>query len=415
MDYTFNTATPTIMHIDLNSCFATIEQQAFVHLRNKPVVVSAYDTGHGLILSPSMEAKRYGIKVCMSNDEAKRLCPEVIVRTPNPSLVRDIHVRFKKIFKTYSSKVIPKSIDEAILDFTFHGFSTEQLWQIGKEIKQRMRNEIGEWISCSVGISTNRFLAKTAASLKKPDGLEMITYKNALDVYRRLKLTDLNGIAERNAHRLQINGIYTPVDLYYATVYKLHKQVFHSITGYYWYRRMRGWEIDDYDFERKSYGQQYALGKKTGDVAELSRIIMRLCEKMGRRLRKASYTAQGVHLACYYEDYTSWNRGRKKDKKLFTTSELYKHIMVLFHQQPIKKVIAKIAVTCFDLEKYESLQLDLFDLGPDKKKNISDAMDRMNDRYGECTVVSANMMDMKNVILDRVAFGSVRELEDLYE
>ena len=109
---------PRIVHVDLNSCFATLEQQASPHLRGKPIVVAAYDSPGGCVVAPSIEAKRLGIKTGMSVRDARILCPEVIVRTPHPSLYRDAHMRFRKIFMDYTPEVTPKSIDEAILDFT---------------------------------------------------------------------------------------------------------------------------------------------------------------------------------------------------------------------------------------------------------------------------------------------------------
>ena len=151
--HSFNPSPPTVMHIDLNSCFATVEQQANMHLRGKPLVIAAYTTPSGCVVSPSIEAKRYGIRVGMTVRDAKLLCKEVAVRTPDPPLVRDVHIKFKKIFKDYSPNVYPKSIDEAVIDFTgMEHYLKRSLIEIGTEIKQRLRSEIGEWISCSIGI-----------------------------------------------------------------------------------------------------------------------------------------------------------------------------------------------------------------------------------------------------------------------
>src|SRR5918912_1615815 len=193
-DLPLNHNAPTIMHVDLNSCFATIEQQANPLLRGKPIVVAAYDTPNGCVVAPSIEAKRYGIKTGMTVREARLLYPGVIVRTPDPDKYRAVHLMFRRIFRDYSPNVTPKSIDEAVIDLT----DTLPLFKggvvgIGKEIKRRFREEIGEWMRCSIGVSTNRFLAKLAASLHKPDGLDVIDHTNVLDMYRRLKLLDLTG------------------------------------------------------------------------------------------------------------------------------------------------------------------------------------------------------------------------------
>src|SRR5258708_6905645 len=184
---------PLIMHIDLNSCFATIEQQANPLLRGKPIVVAAYGTPNAFILAPSIEAKRIGIKMGMRVRDAQAMYPKVIIRTPDPQKYRDVHLKFKKIFEDYSPDVTPKSIDEAIIDFRQVENLHTDLLHIAKEIKARMKSEIGEWIFCSIGIATNMFLAKLAATLYKPDGLYRVDHANLLATYQKAELLDLNG------------------------------------------------------------------------------------------------------------------------------------------------------------------------------------------------------------------------------
>src|ERR671914_972741 len=293
MPLALNHNPPTIMHVDPNSCFATIEQQANPLLRGKPIVVAAYDSPGGCVVAPSIEAKQYGIKTGMTVRDAKLLYPKVIVRTPDPSKYRAVHLLFRRIFRDYSPDVTPKSIDEAVIDLThtlclFKGTVVD----IGKEIKKRFREEIGEWMQCSIGVSTNRFLAKLAASLHKPDGLDIIDHTNVLDIYKDVSLLDLSGINTRFQARLNAAGIFTPMEFYQAPLELLKKQVFQSILGYYWYLRLRGHEIDAVDFSRKSFGNTYALGKQTNDNRELFRLLMKLCEKTGRRLRRAKKSTQ---------------------------------------------------------------------------------------------------------------------------
>src|SRR3989338_795473 len=193
MIYPINTSSPKIMHIDLNSCFATIEQQANPHLREKPIVVAAYTTDSGCILSPSIEAKRLGIKTGMRVFEAKLICPNITVKFPDPDKYRDVHKKFMSIFKEYSPDFVAKSIDEAAIDFTtymprksekakerkrevtnnqisfspFLPFSLSPLIKIAREIKSRLRREVGEWISAGVGIGIILFLEKLGPSTQK--------------------------------------------------------------------------------------------------------------------------------------------------------------------------------------------------------------------------------------------------------
>ena len=401
------------MHVDLNSCFATIEQQANPLLRGKPIVVAAYNSPNGCVVAPSIEAKIFGIKTGMTVRDARLLCPGVIVRTPDPAKYRYVHLQFRKIFGDFSPDVTPLSIDEAVIDLTqtlplFKG----TVLDIGRQIKRRFREEIGEWMRCSIGVSTNRFLAKLAASLKKPDGFEIIDHSNVLSVYEQIKLLDLSGINTRYQARLNAQGIFTPVEFYNAPLPLLKNQVFKSINGYYWYLRLRGWEIDAVDFKRKSFGNMYALGKQTRDPRELARLLMKLCEKTGRRLRRAGFSARGVHVACVYTDLSWWHQGRKFDVPAYTTSEIYVKALRLLNASECAKTVRNLAVSVYELIPSTDEQLGLFS---SPSHRVSEAMDRINDRWGEFVVTPALMMGMDDVILDRISFGGMKDLREMYE
>jgi DNA polymerase-4 len=413
-----NCSEPRILHVDLNSCFATLEQQASPKSRGKPLVVAAYDSPGGCVLAPSIEEKKLGIKTGMSVRDARILYSNIIVRTPHPEMYRDAHMKFKKIFMDYTPDVTPKSIDEAVLDFSRINNQVlfkKNLVDIGFEIKKRIRLDLGEWVSCNVGIGTNRFLAKTAASLHKPDGLDIIKFNNLEKIYSQLELLDLCGINTRFQVRLNFYGIFTPLQFFNAPLQKLKKQVFQSICGYYWYLRLRGWEIDAVDFKRKSYGQSYALGKKTDDPAYLSSLLMKLTEKMGRRLRKAGRTAAGIHVACSYIDGSGWHKGRTFDEEeMFTTDELFKKVLLVFNSRPERKVVTKLDICCFNLQDAASVQESLFETSYARKRNVSKAMDKINNKWGEWTIYPALMQGREKEVLDRIAFGGVRELEEVY-
>ncbi|OGG18787.1 hypothetical protein A3D78_02110 [Candidatus Gottesmanbacteria bacterium RIFCSPHIGHO2_02_FULL_39_14] len=414
MNLPINRNAPSIMHIDLNSCFATAEQQAYPPLRGRPLVIAAYTTPGGCVVAPSIEAKKWGIKTGMTVRDAKLLYKDVIVRDPDPQLIRDVHLKFHKVLADYSPEVFPKSIDELVIDFEGTHVFKRGLVEIAREIKQKIRQEVGEWISCNIGIATNRFLAKLAAGLHKPDGLDTISHKNLREVYAGRTLTDLNGINTRYQARLNTYGVFTPLDFLEASLDILKKQVFASINGYYWYLRLRGWEIDAIDFNRKSFGQSYALKEQTDDPRQLIRLLMKLCEKMGRRLRGNNYRAYGIHLALVYTDMTYWHMGRTLQIPLYTTSDLYKKAVWILNQQPVWKKVRDLSVSCFHLEETQPEQLDLFESEMAKNKKVTTAVDEINNKYGEFVITPALMMDMDKEIIDRIAFGQVKELEDLY-
>ncbi len=415
-DLPLNPNPPRLMHIDLNSCFATVEQQANKHLRGKPVFIAAYDSPKGCIVAPSIEAKKYGVKVGSRVGEAKLLAPNAVIRTPDTALIRDVHIKFKKICMDYSPTVTPKSIDELVIDFEGMDYflKDKTLLQIGREIKQRFKKEIGEWMSCSVGIGPNRFLAKIAASYRKPDGLVSIDHTNLLGIYNTMELTDLPYIKLRNQARLKAAGIFTIQDFLDAPLDLLKKHVFQSVNGYYWYKRIRGWEVDAIEFERKSFGQDYSLQKATADPKELARLLMKLCEKMGRRLRRHGQAAHGIHVSCIYIDRTWWHQQRKSKSPLYTTLELYRAVQYVMDLRPHPDTkLIKISVSCYDLQEANGSQVSLFEDADDKLRKVSDALDAINDRYGEFVITPASMMSMGATIVDRIAFGGVKEIEDL--
>lgn len=341
--------------------------------------------------------------------DAKNLCPDVIVRESDPELIRDVSAKFMRICRDYSPDVTPKSIDELVMNFSgMEGYLKKSLVEVGREIKARFRTEVGDWISCNVGISTNRFLAKLASSLHKPDGLDVIDNNNLIDVYSSVKLTDLHGINIRYQARLNAVGIFTPLQFLQAGDNFLRKQVFQSIAGHYWHMRLRGWEVDDFESGRKSFGQEYSLGKKTDRPEQLAALIMMLVEKMGRRLRSVNMTASGVHLGLMYKDWSLWHRGRKFNETLYTTQELFRKAMILFGERPQGGVVSKISVSCFDLNPNQNETLRLFEDDVEKKRRVSLAVDSINDRWGEYVITTALMMESKKTIIDRIAFGGLK-------
>lgn len=402
---------PTVMHIDMNASFAMAEQQAKPLLRGKPVGVAAYTGPSGCLLSPSYEAKRGGVKTACTVRDARLLVPDLTVLPPDPPKYREVHKRFVRIFRDYSPDVTPKSIDEAVLDLTgTPALKKRGMEAIGQEIKRRMKLEIGCWVTCNVGISTNRFLAKVAAGLHKPDGMDTVTRRNLEQVYASLALTDLPGINTRFEARLNAAGIFTPLEFLAASRETLMKQVFKSIAGHYWYLRLRGWEIDAVDFNRRSFGNSYSLQKQTDDPYELSRLLMKLCEKAASRMRSAGYCAWGVHVAVEYTDHTWWHKGKRTSASIYTTREAFLKAQWILNMQPERKRIRNLAVSLFNVEAYEAEQQTLFETEEGKRRRLSQALDRINSRYGDFVITPALMMGMDGEILDRISFGGVKEM-----
>lgn len=407
----FNSQPSSIMHIDINSCFAAIEQQANPHLRGKPVAVAAFNSPGGCILAASIEAKRQGIKTGMRVMEGRQINPNLIVLTPDPWKYRCVHLAIRKIVSDYTDDFLPKSIDEFVLNLKDRPCLREKtIYDVGKEIKRRIKVEVGEWLTVSMGLSTNKYLAKVASNLKKPDGLEEINKDNFLTVYSRLKLIDLTGIKQANTLRLNSMGIYSVLDFYNAPLWKL-KASFHSITSLYWYERLRGYEVDDFTSKRGSYGNSVAIGKSVISFEEISPILCNLVEKMARRLRAAGYKAYGVHLALFYKNGSFWHEGKSFENPIFSSCDFFKRAITLLRETSCKYPLGNIAVSAFNLIKTNSLQLEIFE-DVEKKDNLTNAMDEINERWGDFVIKPAVILKSKQGILDRIAFGGVKELEE---
>jgi DNA polymerase IV len=411
MDLRLNDIDPLIMHVDLNSCYAIIEQQANPLIRNRPVGIAAYDSPGGFVIAASYEAKRLGINLMRVKD-ARAISRDIVILTPDPEKYFDAHRRFRAVLERYTSEVTPKSVDEFIVDF--RGSEAirrgQSLVDVGYQIKRDIKQSLGEYVTVNIGIAPNRFLAKVAAGMDKPDGMDVITAQDIYNIYGQLDLIDLPGINYRYQARLNLAGIYTPLDFLDAPMYKLKKEVFKSIVGYYWYLRLRGYEVDSQKFATKSFGNDYAVGDKTSDREKISRLIIKLCEKTGRRLRKHDYQAQGVFLGLGFENGTWWGKSRRSKALIYSTQEIYLNIMRLFNRVDIPARVVHINISVFDVIPASPIQLGLFDGTRLDTKSLARASDKINDRYGEFTVVPASMANMKDVIIKRVPFGSVRDI-----
>lgn len=394
----FSTAPVIVMHVDINSCFATIEQQANPRLRGKPTVVAAYVENHGCILAASYEAKRLGIKTGMRVGEAKNIYKNLVVLSPDPEKYRVVNKKMRVILESYTPFVSVESIDEMVL-------SVPNTLPVAKEIKQRIKNEIGEWITVSVGIAPNRYLAKIASNLHKPDGLDIITGKNIEKIFGTLRLEDLTGIKEGNATRLRAAHITTPIAMLSAGSRDLER-AFRSIVGYHWWKRLHGYEEEIRSDVQKSFGQSFTLGKPYSPTdPTLWQILSQLVMKMGRRLRKDNFTASGMSVSLLYADHTHWGLQHKTSLKLFADIDFYYQARNLLLQAP-KRPVRILAVSCFDLSSDLYAQQSLFS-EENRKEVITQAIDSVQDRFGEFSISSGRMLAMDEKVLDRIAFGKV--------
>lgn len=415
MERGINTAEPRTMHIDLNSCFATIEQQANRRQRGRPVAVTAYNHPNGIILAASYEAKALGIKLGTRVKEAKVLCPGIYIVEPDPPKYREAHRRFRDVLERFTNDVTPKSIDEFVLNLNgapaiARGKSMEQ---IGYEIKQAVYEHVGEAVRCNVGIGPNRFLAKLAAGLHKPDGLDTIAAENLEETYRGLQLVDLPGINKRYATRLKLAGIYSPLEFLHASRQLLTGPVFHGIFGHYWWLRLRGWEIDAEPTKRSQIGHQYAIPRPERTPARIRAILAKLCEKTGRRLREKQLVAQRLHVGVVLADHQRWSHSTTASHALYATQDIFKLATGMLKLAP-EGEIRLLHIGVHQFAPADPEQLSFFDgeRSLQRARGLASMMDIVNDRYGEFTVQAASMMGTETSAKDAVAFGKLDHSQD---
>lgn len=391
-----------IVHLDMNSYFASVEQQANPFLRGKPVAVCAYLSRNGTILASSVEAKAKGIKTGMRVNDALRLDPKLVLIENEPAKYRTVTERIFNILRSYTDAMEPYSIDEAFMDLTGWVKDFAEAEQVAQKIKERIMLEVGEWLRCSVGISWTKFLAKFAGDIAPKGGILAITSDN-LEACLERDVAEAWGIGKATAVRLRALGIRTLLELKRADPIDL-KRRFGSY-GYYLWCHVNGEEISLVAQEPslpKSIGHSYCLPKKTVDKEYLAKVLLKLCEKTGRRLRALKLEARTSHLyiACLYDSHL--NKTVRQPDGIFTTKELFEplHDFLLGAHLPV--AATQMAVTATSLHP-ASNQLELFS-DRIKSKEVSLAMDKINDRYGEYTVTSGLMFGTEKLATDRIGF-----------
>jgi DNA polymerase-4 len=405
----YNTNRPLIMYIDLNSCFATIEQQSRPRLRGRPVAIVNRATENTSIVTASYEAKARGVTVGMKFYEAKRLVPDLIGLESDPPKYRFVYHKLLAIMQDYSSQVVMKSIDEGMIDFgqSPKSIAKRNLEDIGYEIKQRLRDEIGSHMRCNIGIGTNRFLAKTAADLHKPDGLDIITADNLRLTLGGLKLQDLTGIAKHNEARLNAVGIYTPLEFLDADLVALEKIVFKSVVGRWWYKRLRGWEVDDKIVTTKTIGRQYVLERRDLKRVEIAARLHNLCESVGYRLRCQLKVARGIYVYVKTSEHQYWHASQLCQLPFFSDQTINLLAQQLFLKAP--EQIIEIGVHLYELEDDDNDQISLFNDQLIRQQNLVGALDGINQRFGDRTIHAASTLETKSVKA-KIPFGSTRYL-----
>jgi DNA polymerase IV len=390
---------PHFMLVDMNSFFATVEQQANPFFRDRPLGVVASLHRTSCLIAASKEAKKLGIKTGTLIWKAQQICPDIVLVESEPQKYREVNRRVNRILEDYSDRIEQYSIDESFLDFSDSKINP---LEAGTQIKRRIREEVGEVLTCSVGIGQNKFLSKLAADLNKPDGLTILWRDQLPQIYEKLKMSDLWGVARGWERRLARMGLVSPGDV---LRYPLANMIAaFGKPGYYIWHRINGLEQDEIasdDDPPKSFGHSWVLNFRTTDKSRLAPVVLRLAEKAARRMRRDGFKARGFYLAVATADGQYFHQSRRLDYQIETGYELYEAAMIMWRDWRLAADATQVAVGFSRLtERHE--QLPLFGKS---SRELNDSLDLINDKYGEFTVRSGMLVHTKNYAPDAIAFG----------
>ena len=390
---TSHSALRSIFHIDMNAFFASVEQRANPALRGRPMAVGG-SKHRGVILSPSYEARAFGVKTGMTYWEARQKCPEIVLVPADSAKYSTACERLLAIWKDFSPLVEMFSIDEAFVDMT----GCEALFgdpvRIAIRIKQRIWDEMR--LTCSIGIGPNKLLAKLGSDMQKPDGLVLISPDDIHAVLEDLPVKEICGIGPNLTRHLAAMGVRTCGELGRVPLKKMISRF--GIVG----ERLRnmGLGIDDdpvvateadSEGEAKSMGHSMTLNEDCSDLALIERHILQLSEKVGRRLRRGSYAGRTVTLTLRYADFHTFSKQRRLRHTVDHGLEIYAAAMNILREVELLQPIRLVGVSVSSLEQ-DLVQIPLFE-DERKRKFTAEAMDEINDRYGDFTVTWGTLVD----------------------
>ncbi|MBP9719468.1 MAG: DNA polymerase IV [Candidatus Levybacteria bacterium] len=378
----------TILHIDFDSFFASVEQQHNPLFRGKPLGVTATN-GRNCIIASSREAKALGIGTATRVYDAKRICPTIFLTGADFRQYWEESQKFIKICKDYSPFVEVFSIDELFMDVTktIHLYgSVERLMQ---HIKQRIACEIGPFITVSIGVSYNKMLAKMGSGLQKPNGITYITPENLLSVYKKSSLLSICGIGSRIKLRLESMGIYTLLQLREAPVTALIAE-FGNVEGIFLKNVGQGIDMSDvipYTEKPsvKSVGREYCLPQNQYDKHIVLQNMYELCEEIGIKLRRLSKKARSAGVSIRG---THIIKGHKTHKTYFSTGKemfaICSAILMEHKEEFYSGYTRQIGVWAGYLEDEHNTPLSLFDT--QKSENLLKTIDVLNEKFGDHTI-----------------------------
>lgn len=377
----------TILHADLDSFYASVEQRDDPSLRGKPVLV-----GGGVVLAASYEAKAYGVRTAMGGRQARALCPQAIVVPPRMSAYSEASDAVFEVFRDTTPIVEPLSVDEAFLDVSGLRRVSGTPVQIAARLRDRVREEVG--LPITVGIARTKFLAKVASQEAKPDGLLLVPPDRELAFLHPLPVRRLWGVGAKTADKLRVHGIETVAD-----VAELSEATLGSLVGGAMGRQLfaLSHNVDRRrvvtGHRRRSVGAQRALGRSgnTMTTDEIDAVVVNLIDRITRRMRKADRTGRTVVLRLRFDDFCRVTRSHTMPRATASTDVILSAARRLVAAaQPLiaERGVTLIGFAVCNIDREGAQQLQLPFVGPDAADSltIDVAIDKVRGRYGNAAL-----------------------------
>ena len=397
----------SIMFVDLNAYFASVEQQVRPELRGRPIVVTPVDADTTCCIASSYEARPFGIKTGTAVGEAKRLCPELIVVHARHKLYIEHHHRILEAADT----VLPVEEVESVDEFRCRLIGAEreraEAVRLALAMKKAIRSRVGNFLRCSIGIGPNRLLAKVGTNLQKPDGLVVIESHELPERLHQMKLTDFPGIAKGVERRLNAHGIER-VDQLCALSAKQMVDAWGSVVGRHWWHWLRGEDIPSAPTARRTVGHQHVLPPSHRTREQAYTVAVRLLAKAAARLRRLEHWAERLTVRVTYFDTPRW--------KMTVTLPMTQDTLVMlaalrkmWATSPTRARPLQVGVRLHRLTHARHVEAPLFPADR-KRQLLLGAMDTINERFGYDAVYPGSMHGAKSTAPMRIAFGKPPDL-----
>ncbi len=314
----------------MDAFYASVEQRDEPTLQGRPVAVGGSPQGRGVVAAASYEARKFGIRSAMPAAHALRLCPDIIFIRPRFDIYKSVSLDIREIFHQYTDMVEPLSLDEAYLDVTENKTGNPSATLIAREIKQKIRTKTR--LTASAGVSFNKFLAKIASDLRKPDGLALITPGKALDFIARLPIGKFHGIGKATEAKMHRFGIHNGGDLRTWSKWDLNKHF--GKVGTFYYNIARAIDDRPVRTERipKSIGKEKTFEEDVDSIEWLASFLANLSDKVVDRLKREAAEARTVTLKLRYDNFESITRSFTPGYPVSDAGEITELAVRLLHE-----------------------------------------------------------------------------------